>query len=69
MSQIEYLHLAFDVKQRTPSSLNAAVTATLELESYLGPKMTTATIREVQQSSEQVKKVDCNAVSWRWQPY
>lgn len=65
LAQIDNPHLAFGVKQRTPASLDAAVTATLELESYLSPKMTIAAITDAQQNPEQVEKVDCNAVSRR----
>ena len=35
MAQLEQPQVAFGIKQRTPDTLDAAVTATLELESYL----------------------------------
>ena len=38
MAQLEQPQVAFGVKQRTPDTLDAAVTATLELESYLTPQ-------------------------------
>ena len=65
LSEIDNPNLAFGVKQRTTASLDAAVTATLELESYLSPKMTVSAITDVQQSSKLVEEVDCNAVSQR----
>ena len=38
MAQLEEPQVAFGVKQRTPNTLDAVVTATLELESYLTPQ-------------------------------
>ena len=38
LSQIDNAQLAFSVKQQKPSNLDAAVTATLEMESYLPQK-------------------------------
>lgn len=35
LAQLENLHVAFGVKQKTPETLDAAVSATLELESYV----------------------------------
>ena len=37
MAQLEQPQAAFGVKQRTPDTFDAAVTVTLELESYLTP--------------------------------
>ena len=42
LAQLENPHLAFGVKQTNPESLDAAVSSTLELESYLSPKMSAA---------------------------
>ena len=42
LSQIENPQLAFSVKQQKPANLDAAVSATLEMESYLPSKLTTA---------------------------
>ncbi len=41
LSQIENLQLAFSVKQQKPANLDTAVSATLEMESYLPSKVTT----------------------------
>jgi len=38
LGQLEQQQLAFSVKQRRPKSVDAAVSATLEMESYLVPK-------------------------------
>ena len=38
MAQLEQPQVAFGVKQRTPDTLDATVTATLKLESYLTPQ-------------------------------
>ena len=38
MAQLEQPQVAFGAKQRTPYPLDAAVTVTLELESYLTPQ-------------------------------
>ena len=42
LAQIENPQLAFSVKQQKPANLHAAVSATLEMESYLLSKLTTA---------------------------
>ena len=42
LAQLENPHIAFGVKQTNPESLDAAVSSTLELESYLSPKRTAA---------------------------
>ena len=41
LAQIENPQLAFSVKQQKPANVDAAVTATLEMESYLPSKMIT----------------------------
>ena len=38
LGQLENPQVAFSVKQKRPKTLEEAVTATLEMESYLGPK-------------------------------
>ena len=38
LGQLDNPQVAFSVKQRRPETLNAAVSATLEMESYLNPK-------------------------------
>ena len=42
LAQIDSPHVAFAVRQKTPASLDAAVTATLEMESYWSPKLDVA---------------------------
>lgn len=44
LAQLDNPQVAFGVKQKTPADLDAAVSATLELESYLNPKALTATV-------------------------
>ena len=44
LSLLENPHVAFGVKQITPQTLDAVVSATLELESYLSPKMAVASV-------------------------
>ena len=61
LSQIENPHVAFGVKQRTPETLDAAVTATLELESYLSPKM--LTVARVELEPAEREPVSCGAVT------
>ena len=46
LSQIDNTQVTFSVKQQRPETLDAAVSATLEMESYLGPKMEVAEVRE-----------------------
>ena len=61
LAQIENPHVAFGVKQRTPEKLDTAVTATLELESYLSPKMTTVAGMELKATERET--ASCGAVS------
>ena len=49
LAQIENPQLAFGVRQKAPTTLDAAVAATLELETYLHPKITTAPIVHVEE--------------------
>ena len=44
ISQIDNMQVAFSVKQRKPTTLDDAVSATLEMESYLGPKFDVAEV-------------------------
>ena len=44
LAQLENPHIAFGVKQKNPATLDAAVTSTLELESYWNPKLSVATL-------------------------
>ena len=46
LSQIDNVQEAFSVKQQKPTTLDAAVSATLEMESYLGPKLEVAGVEE-----------------------
>ena len=46
LSQIDNTQFAFSVKQQRPGTLDAAVSATLEIKFYLGPKMEEAEVRE-----------------------
>ena len=45
LSQIDNTLVTFSIKQQRPGTLDAAVSATLEMESYLGPKMEVAEVR------------------------
>ena len=49
LAQIDDPQLAFGVRQKTPATLDAAVAATLELETYLHPKITTAPIAQIEE--------------------
>ena len=44
LAQLENPQIVFGVRQKTPATLDEAMTATLELESYLSPKMTVASV-------------------------
>ena len=44
LGQLEDPQLAFGVRQRTPATVDAAVAATLELETYLRPKVPTVAL-------------------------
>ncbi len=44
LAQLDNPQIAFGVRQRTPANLDAAVSATLELESYLSPRATVANV-------------------------
>ena len=46
LAQIDNTQVSFSVKQRKPTTLDDAVTATLEMESYLGPKVELAGVGE-----------------------
>ena len=52
LAQIEDPQLAFGVRQKTPTTVDAAVAAALELETYLHPKMVAMPIARVDQPSE-----------------
>ena len=43
-SQIDDVQIAFNVRQRKPTTLDEAVSATLELESYLQPKLSVSEV-------------------------
>ena len=49
--------VAFGVKQRTPANLNAAIAATLELESYLSHKAVVSSVKEESTDNGQVGAV------------
>jgi hypothetical protein len=49
LAQIENVHVAFGVRQKAPTTLDAAVATTLELETYLQPKIPTAPIAQVEE--------------------
>lgn len=53
LAQLTNPQVAFGVKQKVPSTLDEAVTATLELESYLTPAPTTGAVAGVE--AEEVK--------------
>lgn len=53
LALLENPHVAFGVKQKAPQTLDAAISATLELESYLSPKMTVASVEATTQEEEQ----------------
>ena len=44
LSQIDDVQIAFNVRQRKPTTLDEAVSATLELESYLQPKLSVSEV-------------------------
>lgn len=46
LSQIDNVQVAFSVKQQKPATLGAAVSATLEMETYLGPKIEVTRVEE-----------------------
>ena len=56
LSQLDDQQVAFAVKQRAPSSLDAAVSATLEMESYMTPKVTVSSV-EVPPSEQEPPSV------------
>ena len=59
LSLLDNLQVAFGVRQRNPETLDAAVSATLELESYLSPKQTAVSSDEAEQRpSEKDNVVD-----------
>ena len=57
LGQLEQPQLAFSVKQRRPRSVDEAVRATLEMESYLVPKGRAAQVAEEMTSPEPVAAV------------
>ena len=64
LSQLENPHIAFGVKQKTPQTLDEAVAATLELESYLSPKLATApSVSTVSPSPQEPEQAGISAVS------
>ena len=52
LSNLDNPQVAFGVKQRNPSTLDAAVSATLELESYLTPKQNTLSVMAVEEEQK-----------------
>ena len=44
LSQIDDVQIAFNVRQRKPTTLDKAVSVTLELESYLQPKLSVSEV-------------------------
>ena len=44
LAQLDHPQVGFGVKQKSPETLDAAVTATLELESFLTPKMAVSSV-------------------------
>ena len=60
LSLLENPQVAFGVKQKTPQTFDAAVSATLELESYLSPKMAVAS---VETAPGEERQSSINAVS------
>lgn len=52
LAQLDNPQVAFAVKQRNPQSLDAAVSATLELEAYATQKATTASVSSVMEEEE-----------------
>ena len=52
LNQLEHPQVAFGVKQRQPGTLDEAVTATLEMESYLLTKQFTAQVACVDSSED-----------------
>ena len=52
LSNLNNPQVAFGVKQSRPSTLDAAVSATLELESYLTPKPNTLSVMAVEEEQK-----------------
>ena len=49
--QLQHPQIAFSVKQKQPTTLDEAVTATIEMETYLPPK-TAAVVTNLESSTE-----------------
>ena len=58
VSQIDNPQVAFSVKQRHPTTVEQAVTMTLELESFLGPKQRVAQLEEAPVDHVSTKQQD-----------
>ena len=52
LAQIEDPQLAFGVRQKTPTTVDAAVAATLELETYMKPKIAALPTAQIEQLNE-----------------
>ena len=52
LTQLDHLQVAFRVKQKNPDNLDAAVTATLELETYVKPKSGMLSISSITDGAE-----------------
>ena len=65
LSQIDNLQLAFSVKQQKSTNLDAAVSATLEMESYLTPKPATLEIAstDVECPADQTSSLSASATT------
>ena len=53
LAQIEDPQLAFGVRQKTPTSVDAAVAATPELETYMKPKIAALPIAQIDQTNNE----------------
>lgn len=56
LSQIDNAQVAFSVKQQKPTTLDAAISATLEMESYLGPKVEVAAVNDAESDTAKMMK-------------
>ena len=63
LTQLDHPQVAFAVKQRTPNSLDAAASATLELESYVPPKQGSSAVSCGEVEAEKCEEVAVGAVS------
>ena len=57
LSQIDNTQVAFSVKQQKPATLDAAISATLQMESFLWPKIEVAAVEAAGSDTAMMKKL------------